>query len=894
MPRAQAPVYALNGGEVDKSAVARLDLERMRFSGEIMDNAFPFVIGKFQFRPGFERMQTSLGMATNKRLIEFVDDVNTSFLIELSNEEARIIRNGVYVQNEAVTATVQNGDFGSFTGWTDESTGGSANAAVSGGQLVLAGDQGFEAIAEQDITINEIGTEHTISLNVNNGPVQIEIGTSSGESDLLSVNAEDGSHALTFTPTVGTVYLRLVNSLNRTITVNSCQFLTTAAPIVLEAPWTSDVLPSIRYSQSIDVLFVASEAFQQRRIERRGDRSFSIVRYKTDNGPFTVQPLDGVTLTPGALNGTTTLTSSQGIFSSEDVGSLYQLIHFEQRVTNTFSAEGDATDDIRVIGVTSDRIFTVTITGTFTGTIVLERAFNEPENFTEFQTYTAATTQNVDDDRDNQVVFYRLRASELSSGNPNVELFYSGGTTRGVARVVGFNSATSVEIDVLSPFGSTAGTVTWDRGSWSDRAGWPNTVALFDGRLWWGRGDIVYGSVSDAFNSYDDTVEGDSGPVIRSIGPGPERGVVWLLPTQRLLAGTDLSEVSIRASSFDEPITPTNFVPRDASTRGCANLQAVKIDSLGIFVQRGDERVFQLSYDSETGDYASFDLTELHPQVCESGIRSISVQRNPDTRVWFVLNNGQIRCLTIENSENVLSWSRVTTDGTFDDVVVVPGSPEDQVFVLVTRQINGSPVQSLERLASTQEARGGTVNKIMDSFVEFNQAASSIITGLDHLEGKDVIVWSDGAIEETVNSRRQARRFTVTGGQIDVGQDVTQGYVGLPYTGRWLSTKLAYGSGLGTALLQRKRVSHLGLYMVDVILDGVQIGRNNEDLVGLHTTFEGAPVTSNMLFSDYDFDASQFNGEWFTDARINIIMNAPYPVSVSALVISMKTNDQGG
>lgn len=893
MPRAQAPVYALNGGEVDKSAVARLDLERMRFSSEIMENAFPFVIGKFQFRPGFEFCAESLGDATNKRLIEFVDDVDESYLLELSNQEMRILTDKDYVRNNAVTATIQNGDFSSFTGWSDESTGG-GSATVAGGQLILTGSQGFEAIARQSVSITETGTEHTISLNVANGPVTIEIGAAAGGSELLSVVAEDGSHALSFTPTSATVYVQLRNPINRRITVNSCQFLNTAGPIVLETPWTSSVLQSIRYQQSIDVMFVASDAFQQRRIERRGPRSFSVVRYKTADGPFTIQPMDNVTITPSALNGSTQLVASEGIFTQEDVGSLYRLVHFEQQVTNTFTAGNQTTDSIRVTGVGSGRDFRVEIAGTFNGTITLERAFNEPVNFSEFRTYTAPEIDPVNDDRDNQVVFYRLRSTILSSGTPEVSLSYRGGTTNGVARITSFSDAETVNVDVLSPFGATTATSTWDRGTWSDREGWPDTVSIFDGRLWWGRGDILYGSVSDAFNSYDDSVEGDSGPVIRSIGPGPERGAVWQLPAQRLLVGTDLSEVSIRASSFDEPITPTNFVPRDASTRGCANIQAVKVDSIGVFVQRGGERVFQLSYEAESGDYASFDLTELHPQICQSGVRSIAVQRNPDTRIWFVLNNGQIRCLTLENSENVLAWSRVTTDGNFNDVAIVPGSPEDQVYVLVTRTINGSQVQRVERLASTQEARGGTVNKIMDSFIEFNRPSSSIITGLSHLEGKDVIVWSGGAIEQTVNNRRQARRFTVSGGQIDVGQSVTQGYVGLPYTGRWLSTKLAYGSGLGTALLQRKRVSHLGLYMVDTILDGVQIGRDEGNLVGLHTTFKGEPVASNRLFSDYDFDASQFNGGWQTDSRINIIMNAPYPVSVSAMVISMKTNDQGG
>jgi hypothetical protein len=46
----------------------------------------------------------------------------------------------------------------------------------------------------------------------------------------------------------------------------------------------------VRFDQSADVLFVACEGHQQRRIERRGTspnaRSWSVVLYQPEDGPF--------------------------------------------------------------------------------------------------------------------------------------------------------------------------------------------------------------------------------------------------------------------------------------------------------------------------------------------------------------------------------------------------------------------------------------------------------------------------------------------------------------------------------------------------------------------------------------------------------------------------------
>ena len=80
-------------------------------------------------------------------------------------------------------------------------------------------------------------------------------------------------------------------------------------------------------------------------------------------------------------------------------------------------------------------------------------------------------------------------------------------------------------------------------------------------------------------------------------------------------------------------------------------------------------------------------------------------------------------------------------------MLVLPGDSgdeEDHVFYLVNRTIGGATKRYLEQMAFEEDCIGATVTKLADSFVAYSGAATTSITGLDHLEGKQVVVWADG------------------------------------------------------------------------------------------------------------------------------------------------------
>lgn len=889
MPHVNAPIYSLNGGEVGDEALARLDLERLQFAGSLYSNMLPRTIGSMILRPGLEHIaEIDFGQI---QFLEYAYSGGATLLPFLSNGELRVIKDRALVTRVSVSTVVVNGNFGSFAGWTNASSG-TASAGVSGGDLVLSGTTQNRALARQTIGVAPADQEkeHALRVEVQNGPVTVRVGTSLAASDLVeAVNLDDGVHSLAFTPFVSTIYLELENKEARQALVESCNF-EAAGPLVLPTPWESSDIEenAIKYRQKTDVIYAASTYYQQREIQRRGDTSWGIQRYKVNDGPF-VASEGHIQLTNSTTIGNGTLTASQPYFDAGMVGRLFRLFHSGQVVTETFTAGAQEGASIRITGVGPNRHFSYSVGGTFVATVTLQVAIDDgsgnPTSWIDVDNFTAPVSSFYADPDDNVIKHARfvVKAGNYTSGTITTIMGYSGGSQSGICRITGVSSPTLAGMEVLDRFSNTTATSDWDYSTWSDYDGWPGCVEVFGGRLYWGKGDIPHGSVPDAYKSFDDTIEGASAPIARSVNAGSQRGILWLLGLQRLFAGTDVSEISIKASSFDEPLTADAWFPVDASTLGCANIRAVKADQDGIFVQSSRTSVYRLSQ-NQAGDYGSSNLMAMHEEICGgSPIVDLAVQRRPDTVIWFVLENGEARCLTYEPEENVIAWSRVVTDGEFTNVAACRGAGQDSVYFAVVRD----GTKRLERLADIKDCRGGALNCLADGFTSFTATAGQTVFPVPHLDGMSVTVWVNGAAIHDQDSLYVVSGGNVVISPVEVGQSVV---VGIPYVARWQSTKLAYGAAGGTALFRRKKVAQLGLYLINTMLDGLRVGRDFANLRRLTTTKDGKPIPKGQLQQTFDADLMPISSDWSTDSRICLEQQSPYPFCAGAMVLDVQTN----
>lgn len=898
MPRENLTFLAFNRGKVSPLALARQDIKRLSLSAAEMVNWMPRVLGSMMLRPGHGYLGNSKSNNAARHL-PFTFSTSDKALVELTDSVMRIWDEDELVSRVAVSTAVTNGNFDTdLTGWNDNDEAGGVSAWQAGGYMGLTGNGTAAAIRDQQVAVagGDLNKVHALRIVVQRGPVTLRVGSSSGgEQYVTETTLFTGTHSLAFTPT-GDFYIRFLSRLKRIVLVASCN-VEGSGTMEVTAPWLAADLGKIRFDQSGDVLFVACEGYQQRRIERRSNNSWSVVLYQADDGPFLLGNIGPITLTPAALSGNTTLTASAAFFRSTQVGSLFRVTSNGQAVEADVTAENQFTNTIRVTGVGSSRVFTVVRAGTWVATVTLQRSLTSDTGpWEDVTTYTTNATVAFDDGLDNQIAWYRIGVATggFTSGTVELSLSYEIGSVDGICRITGFTSATVVDVEVIVDFGGTEATDDWAEGQWSDFRGWPTSVAIVEGRLGWAGKNGIWLSVSDAFDSYDEEVAGDSAPINRTIGSGPVDRINWMLPLQRLILGAEGAEFSCKSSSLDEPLTVTNFNIKPASSQGSAGVDVVKVDKRGIFVQRGGTRVFEIGLE-EDYEYGSTHLSEIVPEIGQPGISRVAVQRQPDTRVHFVRSDGTAAVLVFDKSENVTCWLEIEAggDGEIEDVVILAGdagSEEDQVYYSVKRTINSSVVRTLEKWAKESECVGGTLNKQADSFVEYTQAASTTITGLGHLEGEAVIVWDNGKCLFNAGGTAPAT-FTVASGQITVtnrgaAYQATNGIVGLYYDGQWQSSKLAFAQALGASLTKHKIIKDLGLVLANTHAQGLQYGPDFDNLQDLPGIEEGAPVDQDAVREAYDGEAFTFPGEWKTDARLCLLGRAPLPCTVLAGVCS--------
>jgi len=897
---------AFNRGLVSRLGLARSDIKRIAMSAETFMNYMPRVLGSMMIRPGLGYKGSTYADAA-ARILPFIFSSSDKAKLELTANILRVWISNALITRPSVTSAVANGTFDTnLNSWTDNDEAGATSAWVTGGYMGLTGDGTNSAIRDQVVTVSggNIGVEHALHIIVERGPVILRVGTAAGLDDYITQTSLDtGVHSLALTPT-GNFNIRFQSALLRLTLVDEC-VIESAGVMTVETPWGSSNLGKIRGDQSGDIIFAACEGLQQWKIERRASRSWSVVQYETEDGPFMVPNITPITLTASVISGNGTLTASKALFKTTNIGSLYSLTSTGQTVSASISAQNTFTDGMEVTGTGTDRTFTINISGTWTTTVTLQRSLDSdagPWSDVSGKTWAANTTETYADGLSNQQAWYRIgiKTGDYGAGTAVVSLNINTGSIQGVVRITAFTSSTVCDMEVLNALGATTATDDWREGQWSDRRGWPTAGVFAEGRLWWTGKNGIWGSVSDGFYSFDDDTTGDSAPINRTIGRGPVDVINWILSLLRLVLGGQGGEFSIKSSSLDEPLTVTNFNVKPASTQGSAAVQAVQIDATGIYVQRGGTRVYELSLDGQTYDYGSTHLSALVPRIGRPGIVRMAVQRQPDTRVHFVRSDGTVAVLVFDKVENVNCWIEVETDGLIEDVCVLPGGSgdeEDEVTYVVARTINGSTKRYVEVWATEDECRGlddnddPTTCYLADSFIHSTGVSRTVITGLDSLEGEQVVVWADGA--DVGYDSDENLIYTVSGGQITLAVAAVDVIVGLPYTAQWQSGKLVQlQAQMGTPLTKAKRIPRLGLIAADLHPKGLKYGPTFARMDPMPEVEQGETIDPDTIRVNYDEESFEFPGEWGPDSRLCLESKAPRPATILALVA--ETEMHGG
>lgn len=290
-----------------------------------------------------------------------------------------------------------------------------------------------------------------------------------------------------------------------------------------------------------------------------------------------------------------------------------------------------------------------------------------------------------------------------------------------------------------------------------------------------------------------------------------------MIATRGLMLLTSGAEWIVTGDGQGSPITPSQIKVDNQGYRGAATVQPIVVGNTVLFAQSRGGVIRDFSYEFTNDAYTGKDLTILARHLFEGrSIRSWAYAQAPQSIVWVVLDDWSLVSLTYMKEHDVWAWTRHETgaQGRFEDVAVVAEGEEDVPYFLVRRNIGGTWKRYIERL-HTRAMTDVTDAFFVDSGLTYAGSAATVMSGLSHLNGEEVVALADGNV---------VRGLTVSGGSVTLPNAATKVHIGLPMTATMQTLDLDLGAvqGLGTVQGRMKSVAEVTLRVEDT--RGIWIG----------------------------------------------------------------------
>ena len=256
-------------------------------------------------------------------------------------------------------------------------------------------------------------------------------------------------------------------------------------------------------------------------------------------------------------------------------------------------------------------------------------------------------------------------------------------------------------------------------------------------------------------------------------------------------------------------LTPASIVAVPQVFSGVyANVQPLVIEYDILYVEAKGSKVRALNYNYYAQIYTSTDVSALAESLFYGyQIVDWCSARQPFDIIWAVRSDGTLLGLSYLKEQDVYAWHQHSTAGSFFSCAAVQetafGTQEDAVYFTVQRTINGVTSLFVERMR-TRLLGDQNLNLLqawfVDSALQYSGPPSATVTGLDHLNGAQVVGLADG---------KPVGPFTVANGSVTrgIGAEASLITLGLPYTAT-LQT-LPIDVGQPSIVGKRKRISRV-------------------------------------------------------------------------------------
>jgi hypothetical protein len=465
----------------------------------------------------------------------------------------------------------------------------------------------------------------------------------------------------------------------------------------------------------------------------------------------------------------------------------------------------------------------------------------------------------------------------------------------GYGEITAFTSTTVVTITIIKDMGSTSSSTDWSLGAFSDTTGYPSCVTFYEQRLVFAgteaQPQTLYfsrsGDYENMFENRGGTIADDDA-IIYTIASNQVNAIRFLSATRTLIVGTVGGEFSVSGGGSDDPVTPTNILIKKQSNHGCANIDAIPVGNVTLFLQRAKRKIRELAYNFDVDGYVAPDMTILAEHISESGVNEMSYQQEPNQIIWGVREDGQLIGLTYQREQQVVAWHRHIFGGAFstgtavcETIATIPTNDKEyQTWVIVKRTIDGVTRRYVEYLNQFDfDEDDDTSFNFLDSQLSYDGSATTTISNLDHLEGQVVSVLAGGSAHPD---------RTVTNGSITLARSSTKVKVGLPYTSILQTMRIDAGSQNGTSQAKTKRIYNITVRLYESL--GVEVGPDLNNMESI--PFRSSAQLMNTPIPVFTGDKEvEFRGNYETDGYIYVRQTQPLPLTVLSLYPELITND---
>jgi len=611
----------------------------------------------------------------------------------------------------------------------------------------------------------------------------------------------------------------------------------------------------INFTQSADVVYFAHKDHEPAKLTRTTATSFTLADIAFVDGPYLDENATDITLYASAQTGTVTVTASASLFTSDDVGRYIRFrelleTHHDEWAASTSYADGDT---VRYDGHVYEQVTGSTQTSGNT----------PPVHLSGTETYGLIDWEYKHDDT-------------------------------GYVKITAFTSATEVTAVVQTDdqgvavlpdhvIGSGDATKRWSLGAFGGDQGFPRAVAFYEQRLYFagttGQPQTIFASVTADFENHTPGTEDDAAINV-TIASDRVNVIKHMIQGRFLQILTSSAEFTLSGGTGSTVATPTNVNVLRETTFGSGDVRPLRAGSATIMIQKGAEKVKEVSFNLDNDGLIGRDLTILAEHLARGGLTDMAWQQEPELVLWFVRSDGLLVGLSYDPANQTIGWHSHTLGGTaeVESIASIPSGSEDQVYLSVKRTIDASTVRHIVYMkpiyfTDVEDAF------YLDSGLTYDSTPTTSISGLNHLEGETVQVLADGSAHADK---------VVSSGSITLDRSASVVHVGYSYDSHVQTLRIEAGADDGISQGKIKRIHGVTVRFLNTV--GAKVGPDVGNLDRI--PFRDSSMSMDEAVPMFNGDKEVFFPSGYdNDARVYIQQDQPLPMTVLAVMRRSNTFD---